>query len=307
MPVYNTAAYLRESVESVLTQTYTNLELIAADDRSTDDSLEILEEFAERDPRVKVLRLEHGGISATRNAALRAAGGEYVANLDSDDVALPDRLARQVAYLQANPDCLALGGRLMFIDSDGWPICRRPVLLNHEEIDAALLTGVGLSLPQTTAMSPRRAFEIVGGYDPEANPSEDIDLYLRMAEHGRLANLPSVLVRMRRHLASTSHRLPRKGHYELRQKVLQSAYARRRLTGSPTIAMSAQNLEETDYIDSWIAMASRDGYYRTARKYLARRLANTRPWQVYSIYRLVRTMAYRRLPFFLWGQDKSGG
>ena len=91
MPVYNGAEFLRPAVESILAQTFADFELVLSDDGSKDDSRQIIEEYARRDPRVVVSLAEHGGISVATNRALQIARGEYFAPMDQDDIALPNR------------------------------------------------------------------------------------------------------------------------------------------------------------------------------------------------------------------------
>mgnify|MGYP001576085848 CR=1 FL=1 len=102
-PTYNAGAYLRDTIRSVLGQTYSNLEHIIIDDGSTDDTAEVVRAFS--DPRVKYFHQKNSGQSAARNAGIAAAKGEYVALLDADDFFLPDKLSEQVGYLEAHPDC----------------------------------------------------------------------------------------------------------------------------------------------------------------------------------------------------------
>ena len=101
IPCYNAGAYLRQTLESVLAQTFQAFEIVLVDDGSTDDSAAIAKEF----PRVRYVQKTHSGISATRNRAVQEARGEFVAFLDADDLWHPEKLQKQVAYLDANPHC----------------------------------------------------------------------------------------------------------------------------------------------------------------------------------------------------------
>ena len=101
MAAYNRAAYIEEALDSIKRQTFKDYEIIVADDGSTDNTKEILERYE----GIRCLYLEHGGIATTRNAALKAAKGKWIAFLDSDDLWKEDKLQKQVDYLQAHPDC----------------------------------------------------------------------------------------------------------------------------------------------------------------------------------------------------------
>src|SRR4029078_1647315 len=118
MPVYNAEKYLREAIQSILTQNYSNLEMIIVNDGSTDNSKNIILSF--EDPRLRYFENpENWGIVRTRNRALAEATGEYVAVLDSDDVALPDKLRFQVEFMENNPEFKLCGSYFKTIDANG--------------------------------------------------------------------------------------------------------------------------------------------------------------------------------------------
>ncbi|GAB2571288.1 glycosyltransferase family 2 protein [Spirosoma areae] len=137
MPVYNGERYITEAVESILSQQYTNLELLILDNGSTDGTPDLLARFAQLDRRIRLLHepkpLGYGGEVAS-NIAARQAKGEFIAKLDADDVAMPDRLTKQVSYLTAHPDVFLVGSQLTIIDESGRVTGRRAYPLTHEEI-----------------------------------------------------------------------------------------------------------------------------------------------------------------------------
>lgn len=114
VPVYNTEKYLGKCLDSIIQQTYRNLEIICVDDESTDRSGEILDEYAYRDSRIKVLHRKNAGVSAARNAGLAAAAGEWVTGVDSDDYLEPDIYEKAVEKLSEQVDILVFGTRLVF-------------------------------------------------------------------------------------------------------------------------------------------------------------------------------------------------
>ena len=206
MPVHNAERYLPEAIESVLGQTLREFELVAIDDGSTDGSWDILQRYARQDPRIVARSRDNRGIYTTRNEALGRSGGEFVAVMDADVVAMPDRLERQVKYLRAHPECAAVGARVMMIDPDGAPLCEWFFCETHEEIEAAHLAGQSGALPNPVCTLRRASVMAVGGYRDSFNVSEDYDLLLRLAEAGgRLANLPLILGQYRQHLRSISY------------------------------------------------------------------------------------------------------
>ena len=119
IPVHNAERYVAQAIESILKQTFSDFRLIVVDDGSTDASLSIVREFERADSRVSVIAQEQSGISAARNRALGLATTKYIANLDADDIAEPERLAAQIAYMESHPDCVLVGSQATLIDADG--------------------------------------------------------------------------------------------------------------------------------------------------------------------------------------------
>jgi glycosyltransferase involved in cell wall biosynthesis len=228
MPVFNTERYLARAVASILGQTLTDLELIVVDDGSTDRSLAILRRMAHRDPRLRIISRPNTGISGARNDGTEAARSELVASMDSDDVAYPTRLADQVAFMKEHDDCTLLGASVRLIDPDGVVLgCEHPPL-DHQSIDDQLLRGHAEMIRQPVAMLRRDAILAVGGYREQYSGTEDLDLCLRLTEHGRAANLPQTLLDYRQHLASTNRtRWVDQSRY--REAIVAEAYRRRRV------------------------------------------------------------------------------
>ena len=198
LPVWNGEAFLEQAMESILRQTLSSFELIVIDDGSCDRSAAIAEEFASADNRVRALRRPHQGLPATLNAGIAAVRGEYVARMDADDISVPDRLQKQVAYLDAHPACVAVGAWIEVIDEAGRHIGLKTYVTTHEEISAALLRGIS-PMAHPTVVARGDALRAAGGYDARRYPSEDLDLWFRLGERGELANLPEMLLQHRRH------------------------------------------------------------------------------------------------------------
>jgi glycosyltransferase involved in cell wall biosynthesis len=198
MAVYNTQRYVAQAIESILKQTFTDFELILIDDGSTDRSLQILQHYAAQDARIRLTSRENRGIPKTRNEMLAQAEGEFIAILDSDDVALPDRLARQVEFLQQRPEVVWVGGAFELIDDRGHLLIRIALPESNQQIRSLLADGQ-ISFLHPTAMLRRAAAVAVGGYDEELPLAEDLDLWLRLSEVGELANLAETVVQYRLH------------------------------------------------------------------------------------------------------------
>src|SRR5688572_6579554 len=162
MPVYNTERYLREAMESVLAQTFTDYEFIILDDGSTDRSVNIIRQFAERDERIRFFPLEHLGYVNLLRRGLSQCRGEFIARMDSDDVCMPDRFEKQINFMRANPDVVACGSRITVVDPFGSPLDNPQHKLAHKEIEAELLLGVGWAMVHPVVMMRREAVMKVG-------------------------------------------------------------------------------------------------------------------------------------------------
>jgi glycosyltransferase involved in cell wall biosynthesis len=190
IPTYNRAAWVMEAAASVLAQTYRDFELLVVDDGSTDGTLVALATFG---GEIKVRRREERrGVSAARNLGARAAAGEWLAFLDSDDLWLPDKLARQVEYLKANPD--------LVICQTGETWIRNGVRVNPPEACRKMEGDIFLPSLSRCLVSPsavmlhRRLFEEMGGFDEELPAAEDYDLWLRIAWRHPVGLVPEPLV-----------------------------------------------------------------------------------------------------------------
>ena len=263
---YNGQRYLAESLRSILDQTFRDFECVVVDDGSTDRTPAILRQFAKSDSRVRVVRIPHAGIVDAVNAGLTEARAELIARADADDVCEPERFEKQVRFLADHRECVGVGSRMVLIDPFGAVVGRSDHKLEHEAIDAELLLGNGWALPQPVAMLRRDAVARVGGYDKRFEWVEDLDLFLRLAEVGRLANLPDYLCRYRIHPHSTNQ-----GRYQLQVRLVrEAADAARARRGLPPIMEWKNPLverlpAEEQYRDwAWKALRARD--VRAARR-----------------------------------------
>jgi glycosyltransferase involved in cell wall biosynthesis len=204
MCVFNSSQFLCLAVDSVLGQTYENIELIIIDDSSTDDSWEIACSYADLDPRIKTIHSPaNEGASAALNRGLRIAGGDYITRHDSDDVMLPERLVEQVLYLQNHHEIGAVGTNVIFIDPDGNEIGQSSFPLTNPEIQEALPDYMCFCGP--TLLINREAFVKAGYYFVEEyRTAQDYDLCLRLSEVTQMANLPQPLYQYRQHSESVS-------------------------------------------------------------------------------------------------------
>ncbi|RMD80520.1 MAG: glycosyltransferase, partial [Chloroflexi bacterium] len=195
MPVFNAERYVAEAIESILRQSFQDFEFIIIDDGSTDGSLDILKRYAARDPRIRLVSRENRGLVATLNEGIELARGQWVARMDADDIALPERLALQVRHLEATKADFCGGAVACF--GDWRALWRYP--LTHEACEVRLLFGVPFAHP--TVMGRREVFDRLR-YQPEFVFAEDYDLWQRAWAAGyRLVNVPEIVLRYRVHAA----------------------------------------------------------------------------------------------------------
>lgn len=203
MPVYNGERYVAQAVESILSQTYRDFEFIIIDDGSTDRSHPILQAYAQQDDRIRLISRPNQGLIKTLNEMLAIAQGEFLARMDADDLSMPDRFARQVEFLQREPEVVCVGGAFELMDPQGRTVMVAQMPTDHEAIQEKILKGHTV-ISHPCAMIRRTALQAIGGYDETMVTIEDLDMLLRLAEIGRLANLSEVVLKYRFHPNSVS-------------------------------------------------------------------------------------------------------
>lgn len=185
MPAYNEEKLIRRSVCSILSQSYTDFELIVVDDGSTDNTWQILNEFD--DPRIRLARPGRLGFNRALNYGMSMARGEYIARMDADDESLPDRLERQVAFLGINPEISILGAPYLKYDA-----MRNECLLRvHPQTDQEIRRAMGFYIPicHGAVMFRKIVVDKLGGYNEDVLDQEDLELWLRAAPYFKFANL----------------------------------------------------------------------------------------------------------------------
>lgn len=207
MPAYNAERFVAQAVESILAQTLDDFEFIIIDDGSSDRTHEILQRYAARDARIRLVSRPNTGrgVAPTRNDLLHMARGEFLALMDADDIAVPQRLEWQLAFLRENPEVGAVGGAIIDIDEAGRELIQTDYPTDDQEIQEAMLQGKCL-IANPTSMMRREIVLSVGGYREEMLHLEDLDLFLRIGERAKLANLDRVVLRYRIHPGSETHR-----------------------------------------------------------------------------------------------------
>ncbi len=194
LPTYNAGPYLREAIDSVLNQTWTDFELLVINDGSKDGTKEILDGY--KDPRMKVIHQQNKGLINTLNEGIMLATGNIIARMDADDVCLPERLKVQMEFLDANPEYVLVGSEAEIMDKDGnylMPLI--PIAHTHEEIAESINRKVPFIHPCVTFR--KEAVIKAGLYPKNALDFEDHLLWKKMLSVGKMCNLPQVLIKVR--------------------------------------------------------------------------------------------------------------
>lgn len=196
LSVYNAENYVGIAIESILKQSFTDFELIAVDDCSTDKSWDIVQKYMKLDNRViaKRNKINLGGCK-TLNVGLKLARGKYVARLDNDDWSYPKRLEKQFDFLEAHPDVGIVGGVMEIMNQHGEIIGQRKYNISDQEIRNNIFRYSPFSHP--LIMIRKSIIDKVGFYDPEYAPADDYELYFRIGNESKFANLPDVILRYR--------------------------------------------------------------------------------------------------------------
>lgn len=208
MPVKNAGKFVALAVQSILNQTYTNWEMIVVDDGSTDETGKILKRFSRKDKRIVVItHAKSQGIGASLNLALAQTKGEYIARMDGDDIALPARLAVQVAYLRKNPQIVAVGGQAEMIDGQGEIFAYKHFSTNQKTLRDMIMWMVPIQHP--IMMARAEAYKKCR-YDATYQTAEDVEMFMKLLKYGEFGNVPEVVYQYRK--ADTSN-----GYHNLKQ------------------------------------------------------------------------------------------
>jgi hypothetical protein len=264
MSVYDGERFLPQAIESVLSQSFANFEYLILDDGSQDSTRAIIESYAAKDRRIRLIVRENRGLISSLNQLIGEARAPLIARMDADDISMPQRFARQVAFLDAHPDYGVLGSRCDDIDEAGNPFAIHPSL--HPQTHEEFIEAIAMERPLLChpAVMYRRAVVLaVGGYHTAFRHCEDFDLWLRLASVTRLCSLPEQLIRYRHYPEQVSSR-----HATVQQigaAVAKQAY-RERQAGRPDPTETLDRLPPLDQLD---ALFGRPGVARWVRASVA--------------------------------------
>lgn len=229
LPVYNGGPFLIEAIESILSQTVADFELIIINDGSTDNSAEIIAGF--HDPRIRVITQANQGLRGALNVGIANSTGTFIARMDQDDISLPERFEKQIKFLETHPDYILVGTTYAFMNEQDAITGIFPALLDDEDLKRELYT----KSPFGHGTVMLRAAKLKNGgykYSQEAVHMEDYDLWLRFSAEGKYANLPEILYLWRRSSTNTTtvHAdIQQKNAHALRDRTLDN-YDLRNLT-----------------------------------------------------------------------------
>ena len=218
MPVYNTSAeYLQEAIESILNQTFTDFELLILDDGSDhEDTLHVLSDYSQKDKRVKVIPGEHKGIGAARNRLLKAAQGDFFAIMDSDDISLPQRLEKQILFLETEQNIDVCGTYFECFPETS--ICKHKQNVNYLDFLKEM------SIGNPTVMFRKKIIEQYNlSYNENISTSEDYEFFSRAIKYVKIANIPEILLKYRILETSNSHynlQTLQKNDHKIKQNML---------------------------------------------------------------------------------------
>jgi glycosyltransferase involved in cell wall biosynthesis len=208
IPVYNVETFVEEAIQSITSQTYQNLEIIVIDDASTDNTYKIIETLTKQDCRIKLYKNEKNlKIVKTLNRALTLATGEYIVRMDGDDISIPDKVEKQLAFLKNNPNIDLVGSHIVFIDQYGNEIKRTTMATSCESCKN--IASIAIPILHIW-MCKKRVYDTLSGYR-ELPGAEDYDFLLRMlSKNMKITNLDEFLYKVRLRDGNTVSSIGRK-------------------------------------------------------------------------------------------------
>jgi glycosyltransferase involved in cell wall biosynthesis len=278
MAVFNGAKYLPEAIDSILGQTFTDFDFLIIDDGSTDRTREIIDSY--QDPKIKLIRNQQNvGLTHSLNKGLDLARGEYIARMDSDDISLPDRLARQVAYMDVHPEVAVCGTWAKDIDLDG-----KVIGVRETPIGKDLEHNYWRPSPIIHPSAMIRRADLNGlRYDEQMRYAQDFDLWLRMRVKHKLANLPEHLLLYRVHRDSITS--SRRDEQLLATYDIFSERTGAKLTLDEFVALNSYSVNLTPLRRTWAMGKLAKAIRQPHRVFLRDNVRYTRLWIKNCLYK----------------------
>lgn len=311
MSVYNGETYLKDAVDSVLGQTYGDLEFIVINDGSEDKTADILASYG--DCRMHVVHQENRGLTKALNVALKHARGRYVARQDADDISAPDRLGKQVSFMESRQDVALAGSWALLIDEEGDVIGRLRYVTEPADICERIVNENPYA--HGSIIARREALDEVGGYREKFRYAQDYDLLLRMSERRKIANIPEELYYLRHRADRVS--IEKQGE-QMAFAELARELAKKRRKGQAdelekgiaieTLMKSGHEIDRFHYEKLTIYFCMREGNLKKARKAIIRML-KANPLQPRYYMHLALTFTGRKVSrtvLRLWEKMRYG-
>lgn len=199
---HESCTHLKQSIDSILQQTFKDFEFIIINDGSSDSVKELLNNFCRSDVRIKLFHQENKGLIASLNFGIEKSQGKYIARMDADDISLPDRFELQYRFMENNREVSLLGSAINYIDQEGATIGN----FYYPTTDSELKEKLPLSnyFAHSSVMMRTETVKRLGGYSQAYIHAEDYDLWLRFSETSSIANLPTILLQYRVHTSNIS-------------------------------------------------------------------------------------------------------
>lgn len=193
IPVHNAEKYVKESIDSCLDQTYPNLEIIVVDDKSTDNTLDILKSYGNKIILIPIEKQD--GLGNVINIGIKKSKGKYIARMDADDVMYPTRLEKQIEYLEQNSNCVAVGGQIDVIDENSNITGHREYALEDKDIKKNMFLFMPFAHPAVTLR--RSAVESIGLYPEHMWKVEDVKFFFLLSKQGDFHNITETVLKYR--------------------------------------------------------------------------------------------------------------
>lgn len=213
MPAYNAEKYIAQAIESILAQTYQNFEFVIVDDASTDKTWNILKKYAKKDKRIKIFQNPFTMKAAmTVDRAIFLTQNPFIARMDADDIAAPDRLEKQLTFLLSHKDVVCVGGQCILINENNDIIGEKTFPTNHSDIYSYIFRFIPIQQP-AMMIAKERLPKDFDYYKHGMSPVEDVEFIFKLFKYGKVENLPDYLLYYRIHTKNSSRQNVRKSFY----------------------------------------------------------------------------------------------
>ena len=279
MSCYNSERWLCAAIESILGQSFTDFEFVIVDDGSTDSTPSIVADYQRRDSRIRVIRKANTGLADSLNVGIEQASGEWVARIDADDVALSNRLEKQL-QIASNSDFVYVGSGAIEIDDTGRRTGEYIYPVTHEDLLDSLKRGKSFPA-HSSALINTKALRRVGSYRTRIRRSQDWDLWLRLSEVGRLTSVQESLVMIRKHAMQVSHESGGKDQIVFSRAAIASYFLRQLGVSDPVDLPDVIFHNFIDWVDRKLA---REGVYELYKlRTLLQRVRSESPFGIESL------------------------